>query len=136
MDMIEPTAVYTPDAPRPAGNYSQAIRAGDFLFVSGQVPRSPDGSYTPASVADETRLTLQNLAAIVGAAGCTLADTVKITAYVADGAYVAEFNSAYSEFFTSRPPARTTVTAGLRDVKVELDAIVYVPVSRSPRATP
>jgi 2-iminobutanoate/2-iminopropanoate deaminase len=125
--MTEPIAFSTPDAPRPAGAYSQAIRAGDFLFVSGQVPRSPDGTYTPASVADETRLTLLNLAAIVAAAGGTLADTVKITAYVADGAYVAEFNSAYSEFFAFRPPARTTITAGLREVKVELDAIVYLP---------
>lgn len=134
--MTDPTAVSTADAPRPAGAYSQAIRAGDFLFVSGQVPRSPEGGYLPASVAEETRLTLRNLAAIVAAAGGTLADTVKITAYVADGAYVPEFNSAYAEFFASRPPARTTVTAGLREVKVELDAILYLPVSRPPRATP
>ncbi len=126
--MSEPVAISTDAAPRPAGAYSQAIRAGDVLYVSGQVPRSPDGTYTPGSVADETRLTLQNLTAIVTAAGGTLADTVKVTAYVADGAYIAEFNAAYTSFFPVRPPARTTITAGLREVKVELDAIVYLPV--------
>lgn len=119
-------AIRTADAPVPAGPYSQAIRAGDFLHVSGQVPRLPDGTYEPADVATETRLTLRNLEVIVSAAGAQLRDAVKITAYLADGSDFEEFNRAYAEFFHETPPARTTVVAGLRQVKVELDAVVYL----------
>lgn len=102
------------------------MHAGDFLFVSGQVPRLSDGTYQPADVATETRLVLRNLATIAEAAGAKLDDTVKITAYLSDGAHIAEFNRAYSEAFGAAPPARTTVVAGLREVKVELDAIIYL----------
>ncbi|KRE60789.1 Rid family detoxifying hydrolase [Nostocoides sp. Soil756] len=120
------TTIETHEAPRPAGPYSQAIRAGDFLYVSGQVPRAADGSYAPADVASETRLTLRNLAAVARAAGADLSQAVKITAYLADGEDFAQFNRAYAEFFTESPPARTTVVAGLRQVKVELDAVLYL----------
>jgi len=119
-------AIVAAEAPPPAGHYSHAIRAGDFLFVSGQVPRRSDGIYEPADVATETRLVLRNLGSIAQAAGAQLADAVKVTAYLSDGAYVDEFNRAYAEFFDAAPPARTTVVAGLRQVKVELDAIVYL----------
>lgn len=114
-------------APPPAGPYSHAVRAGDFVFISGQVPRAPDGTYQPATVAEETRLTLLNLSRIAEAANGTLEDAVKITAYLSDGEGFAEFNRGYAEFFTGVPPARTTVVAGLREVKVELDAILYLP---------
>ncbi len=120
-------AILSPEAPPPAGHYSQAIRAGDFLFVSGQVPRRSDGTYQPADVATETRQVLDNLAAIAAAAGADLDHAVKITAYLADGGYFAEFNRAYAEYFGAAPPARTTVVAGLRQVKVELDAIIHLP---------
>ncbi len=120
------TVIRTEEAPRPAGPYSQAIRAGDFLYISGQVPREADGSYDPGDVATETRLTLRNLEAVARAAGAGLDDAVKITAYLADGEDFAEFNRAYAEFFVTAPPARTTVVAGLRQVKVELDAVLYV----------
>ncbi|MEO5744630.1 MAG: RidA family protein [Terracoccus sp.] len=119
-------AISAADAPAPAGPYSQAVRAGDFLYVSGQVPRRADGTYEPADVATETRLTLRNLEVIVAAAGARLGDSVKITAYLADGSDFEEFNRAYAEFFDETPPARTTVVAGLRQVKVELDAVVYL----------
>ncbi len=119
-------AIRAVGAPVPAGPYSQAVRAGDFLYVSGQVPRLPDGTYEPADVATETRLTLHNLEVVVSAAGVRLRDSVKITAYLADGSDFEEFNRAYAEFFDETPPARTTVIAGLRQVKVELDAVVYL----------
>ena len=119
-------AVRSSEAPVPAGPYSQAVRAGDFLYVSGQVPRRADGTYEPADVASETRLTLRNLDVIARAAGARLSDTVKITAYLADRGDMEEFNLAYAEFFDETPPARTTVVAGLRQVKVELDAVVYL----------
>lgn len=120
------TVVRTDLAPRPAGPYSQAVRAGDLLFVSGQVPREPDGSYVPRDVHAETVRTLENLAAVAAAAGAGLAHVVKVTAYLADGADFAEFNRAYADFFPEAPPARTTVVAGLREVKVEMDAVLHL----------
>lgn len=123
----EPTTVVRTDrAPRPAGPYSQAVRAGDLLFVSGQVPREPDGSYIPRDVHAETVRTLENLAAVAAAAGASLAQCVKVTAYLADGADLAEFNRACADFFRESPPARTTVVAGLREVKVEMDAVLHL----------
>jgi 2-iminobutanoate/2-iminopropanoate deaminase len=120
------TAITVPGAPIPAGPYSHAVRVGDLVFVSGQVPRAADGSYAPADVGTETRRTLENLQTIASAAGAELAGAVKITAYLADGSYFDEFNRAYAEFFPADPPARTTVVAGLRQVKVELDAVLYI----------
>lgn len=119
------TAITVPRAPIPAGPYSHAVRTGDLVYVSGQVPRAADGSYEPADVGTETRRTLRNLERIAEAAGARLTDAVKITAYLADGSYFDEFNRAYAEFFGADPPARTTVVAGLRQVKVELDAVLY-----------
>lgn len=121
--------VHTKDAPQPAGPYSQAVRAGDFLFISGQVPRQADGSYVPSDVGTETRQALRNLAAVARAAGAELNDAVKITAYLSQGEDFEEFNRAYAEFFATEPPARTTVVAGLRRVKVELDAVLYMDLS-------
>ncbi|MBB4919203.1 RidA family protein [Streptosporangium saharense] len=118
----------TDRAPSPAGHYAQAVRAGDFVYVSGQVPRTPDGGYTPADVAAETRLTLGNLAAIAEAAGGGLGDVVKVTAYLTRQEYFGEFNTAYAEYFGEHRPARTTVVAGLREVKVEVDAVLHLPV--------
>ncbi|SER04871.1 RidA family protein [Microlunatus flavus] len=115
-----------PGAPPPAGHYSHAVRVGDVVYVSGQVPRDSTGAYTPADVATETRLTLGNLATVAAAAGASLADAVKVTVYLADLAYTPEFNRAYAEFFPTAPPVRTLVAAGLRDVKVEVDAILHL----------
>lgn len=120
------TAVTVPGVPVPAGPYSHAVRAGDLVFVSGQVPRAADGSYEPADVGTETRRTLRNLEIIADATGARLADAVKITAYLADGSYFEDFNRAYADFFVADPPARTTVVVGLRQVKVELDAVLYI----------
>jgi reactive intermediate/imine deaminase len=115
-------------APTPAGTYSQAVRAGDFVFVSGQVPRASDGTYEPANIGEETRRALGNLSRIAEAAGGALSDAVKINAYLARGEYFAEFDTAYGGFFIDVPPARTTITVGLREVKVELDAVLYLPL--------
>lgn len=120
------TAILVPAAPVPAGPYSHAVRAGDLVYVSGQVARLSDGSYKAADVASETRLTLRNLEAIALASGGRLAEAVKITVYLARGEYFDEFNRAYAGFFDASPPARTTVVAGLRKVKVEMDAVLYV----------
>ncbi|WP_205843930.1 RidA family protein [Nakamurella deserti] len=115
-----------PGAPPPAGHYSHAVRAGDVLYISGQVPRDGTGAYAPADVATETRLTLTNLATVAAAAGARLTDAVKITVYLAARSYTTEFDRAYAAFFPAAPPARTVVVAGLREVKVELDAVLYL----------
>lgn len=89
------------------------------------MPRDSAGAYEPADVATETRLALANLATIANAAGARLADALKITVYLAGRDYLAEFNLAYADFFDTAPPARTVLVVGLREVKVELDAIIY-----------
>ncbi len=121
----EPIA--TTRAPAPAGHYAQAVAAGGFVFVSGQTPRAPDGGYTPADAAAETALTLRNLAAVAEAAGASLRDVVQVTAYLAGQEHLAAFNAAYAEAFGEHRPARTTVVAGLREVKVEVDAVLCLP---------
>jgi 2-iminobutanoate/2-iminopropanoate deaminase len=122
------STVSTGDAPRPAGHYSQAVRAGDFVFVSGQVPIDPgSGRYRPGSIAEETTLTLRNLEAIAAAAGGSLRDAVKISAYLADIADFAEYDRAYGAFFADEPPARTTVAAGLHGFRVEIAAVLHLP---------
>ncbi|MEU5690785.1 RidA family protein [Actinosynnema sp. NPDC020468] len=114
--------------PRPAGHYSPFTRAGDAVYVSGQVPREPDGTYAPADVATETALALRNLAAVVAAAGGGPESVVKVTAYLIDAADFAEFDRAYADHFGAHRPARTTVVVGLRQVKVEVDAVLHLPL--------
>jgi 2-iminobutanoate/2-iminopropanoate deaminase len=118
--------ISTDAAPAPAGHYSHAVRMNGLVWVAGQVPRQPDGSYTGLSVAEETQLTLRNLSAVLAAAGAGLDDVVKVTAYLSDSNYFAEFNAAYADFFLGVSPARTTIVAGLRQVKVEIDAVACV----------
>jgi 2-iminobutanoate/2-iminopropanoate deaminase len=121
------TAFSTDKAPRPAGYYSQAIRAGDFIYLAGQTPRSAGGEPVPTGISAQTRQTLENLSAVAIAAGASLADAVKVTAYLTRIEDFAEFDVAYREYFSDPPPARTTVVAGLRGIDVELDAILYSP---------
>ncbi|MBB5957214.1 2-iminobutanoate/2-iminopropanoate deaminase [Saccharothrix tamanrassetensis] len=113
----------------PAGHYRPFVRAGDTVYVSGQVPRLPDGSYRPADVATETALALRNLSAVVEAAGGGPTCVVKVTAYLADAADFPEFDRAYAAHFGRWKPARTTVVAGLRSVKVEVDAVLHLPAT-------
>ncbi|PPK66074.1 RidA family protein [Actinokineospora auranticolor] len=113
----------------PAGHYQPFVRAGDTVHVSGQVPRLPDGGYEPADVATETALALRNLTAVVRAAGGDLTDVVKVTAYLTDAADFAEFDRAYAAHFGEWKPARTTVVVGLRSVKVEVDAVLHLPLT-------
>ncbi|MCW2912695.1 MAG: Endoribonuclease family protein [Actinomycetia bacterium] len=120
--------IAAPDGAPPAGCYSPAIRAGDLVFISGQGPLDPaTGRVVPGTVAEQTTLTLTNLAAIAEAAGGSLSDAVKITVYLADIADFAEFNTAYAAVMPSPPPARTTVAAGLNGILVEIDAILHLP---------
>lgn len=114
--------------PPPKGAYSPAVRAGPFVFVSGQVPRDPlTGALVgPGDVGAQTRQTLANVRGALAAAGATLADVVSVTAYLADIGDWAAFDAAYREVFTPPYPTRTTVGAGLTGVRVEVTVAAYV----------
>jgi 2-iminobutanoate/2-iminopropanoate deaminase len=122
-------AVRTPNAPQAIGPYSQAIRAGGLLFLSGQIPLDP-GSATLVGddIAAQTRRVLENIGGILGAAGLGYADVVKTTVFLLDMNEFAAMNAVYGEFVPDPPPARSTVQVSRlpRDVRVEIDAIAIV----------
>ena len=123
------TPIFTASAPPAIGPYSQAIRAGDYLFISGQIPIDPaTGSLVSGSIAEETRRVLANLGAILEAAGASFERVVKTTVYLADMSDFAEMNEVYATHFPAPAPARATVQAARlpRDVRVEIDLIAYM----------
>jgi 2-iminobutanoate/2-iminopropanoate deaminase len=121
--------IETPDAPRGTGAYSQAIRAGDFVFISGQGPLDPGSLEVRGdTVEEQTELTLRNVEAIARAAGGSLHDVVKVSAFLASIESFPEFNATYERIFDAEPrPARTTTGAELRNILVEIDAVLYLP---------
>jgi 2-iminobutanoate/2-iminopropanoate deaminase len=126
--MIE--RISPPGVPAPRGPYSPAVRAGDFIFVSGQVPIDPvTQQLVTGDVREETRQTLTNIMRILEGCGAALADVVKCQVFLADGKYFAAMNEVYAEFFGEAKPARTTVVAAfaLPGIKVEIDAVAYRP---------
>ena len=123
-------AIQTDHAPAAIGPYSQAMRSGDLLFCSGQIPLHPEtGEIVGATAAEQAGRCLENLHAVCDAAGANLADAVKITVYLRDMADFTAVNEVYASFFETDPPARVAVAvAGLpRDALVELDAVVALP---------
>jgi 2-iminobutanoate/2-iminopropanoate deaminase len=114
------------DAPAPAGAYSPAIRAGDLIFVSGQVPRDPRTGAMPDGIAAQTRQVLENLRAVLAGAGASLDDVVSITAYLGDIGDWEAFNATYRDVLRSPYPTRTTVGAQLHGFLVEISAIARV----------
>lgn len=107
---------------------SPAVRAGDFVFVSGQVP-VVDGEIVGDDVATQTRQVLKNVAAVLEMAGCALSDVVKTTVWLKHAEDFAEFNKAYAESFPSDPPARSTAESRLMiDIRVEIEAVAYKPL--------
>lgn len=117
-------------APAPIGPYSQGIvTSGRLLFVAGQTPKDPGTGTMPQDFRGQTNRCLQNVKAIVEAAGATMADVVKVNAYLADLANFPVFNEIYSTFFPQPWPARTTIGATLPGggVQVEVDVVVCLP---------
>ncbi len=131
---VEIRPVTSTKAPRPAGAYSQAMVAGGFIFVSGQVPREPSTGMVPDGIEAQTRLVLNNVNALLAAAGASLKDVVKITAHLADLTMFDEFNRTYSEAFVPPFPARTTVGSQLRGVLIEVEAIAVLRGNRGSEA--
>ena len=113
------------------GHYSQGIIAGDFLFVCGHVAYNPDtGELVTHDMKEETRQVLKNIDALAKKAGTSLKNAVKIGTFLTDMKLFPEYNEAYAEFFPDKDesPTRTTVQVGplLRDVHIEIDAIIYM----------
>jgi len=118
------------DAPRAIGPYVHAIRTGDLLFCSGQIPIDPrTGDLVEGTVADEAGRCLENLAAVCNAAGASLGDAVRLTVYTTEMSSFGSINEVYESFFESDPPARVAigVAALPRGAKVEIDAVVAIP---------
>ncbi len=117
-------------APNPQGPYSHAVKAGGFIYVSGQAALYPAaGAPQVGTVAEETRLTIQNIKTILEAAGASLADVVKCSVFLADIRDFKAMNAVYSEYFGKAKPARTTVQAVMPvpGLKVEIDCVAYRP---------
>ncbi|MBK7950970.1 MAG: RidA family protein [Deltaproteobacteria bacterium] len=119
--------IRTTGAPAPVGPYSQAIRAGGWLFASGQIPLDPaTGRIVPGEIEDETRQVLANLRAVLEAGGSSLDRVVKATVYLTDLTLFPRVNALYAEFFSAKPaPARVTVGVASLPLgsRVEIDAI-------------
>ena len=118
--------IQTVNAPQAIGPYSQAIAAGGFIFVSGQIPIDPQtGQFVEGGIAEQTAQVLKNLAAVLEAAGSGLDKVVKTTVFLASMEEFAAMNEAYAKFFANDPPARATVQAARlpRDARVEIEAI-------------
>jgi 2-iminobutanoate/2-iminopropanoate deaminase len=119
-------AISSPDAPKAIGPYSQAVRAGQFLFVSGQIPLDPaTGAIVEGDVGAQARRVMENLAAVLKAGGLSFADVVRTTVFLADMNDFATVNGVYGEYLSEPYPARATVQVARlpRDVRVEIDLI-------------
>jgi len=123
------TAIQTAGAPTAIGPYSQAVRAGQLLFISGQTPLDPaTGKLDGGDITVQAHRAMRNLGAILMAAGASLDHVVRITVFLADLNDFPGMNQAYASYFRSPPPARSTVQVARlpRDVRVEIDAIAVL----------
>jgi len=119
-------AITSPDAPNPAGAYSPALRVGQLLFMSGQIPIDPKtGQLVTGDAAVHARRALDNLGALLKAAGLSFANVVRTTVFLADMNDFAAVNEVYGSYFSDPKPARVTVQAAKlpREARVEIDAI-------------
>jgi 2-iminobutanoate/2-iminopropanoate deaminase len=111
----------------PMGAYSQGLKAGDFVFVSGQGPLDPDtGKVVGETIEEQTTRTLENVKAILEATGASMAEVVKVSAHLSDLSLFDRYNKVYSTYFPDPKPTRTTVGSQLLGIMVEIDAIAYI----------
>ncbi|MBB6345784.1 RidA family protein [Nonomuraea muscovyensis] len=116
----------TPEAAPPGGPYSQAVVAGDYVYLAGACPVRPDGTWVRGSFAEQARQAFTNLAKVAEAAGADLSQAVRVGVYVSDFAHFPELNEIYVEFFgTANLPARTTIPVALSGFDIEIDAVLY-----------
>lgn len=119
--------VSTDKAPAAIGPYSQAVKAGPFLFASGQIPLRPDGTLVEGDIVEQAHQVFANIKAILAEAGLTLSDVVKATVFIKDMNDFGRLNEVYAEYFGDHKPARSTVEVARlpRDVKVEIEVVAY-----------
>ena len=118
-------AVSSSEAPKAVGPYSQAIRAGGFLFVAGQIPLDAAGNMVDGDVTAQSRQVLDNIRAVLKAAGLTMADVVRTTVFLSDLNDLPAMNETYGAYFSEPYPARATVQVARlpRDVRIEIEVI-------------
>lgn len=108
---------------------SRAIRAGDFVFLTGQIPLKDGAPLVTGSIEEQTRAVLEDIKKTLAEADCTLADVVKAMVWLTDRADFPGFNAVYGEYFPEQPPARSAVVSDLLvDVRVEVEVVAYKPV--------
>ena len=119
--------ISTDNAPAAIGPYSQAVQAGDFLYVSGQIPVDPSNGNIPEKIEDQAKRSLENVKAVVEAAGYSLSDVVKTTVFVTDIANFSAVNQVYSEYFSKEAPARSFVAVKdlPKGVGLEIEAVAW-----------
>ncbi|WP_249692289.1 RidA family protein [Stappia sp. WLB 29] len=116
-------------ATHPVVPLSAVVRAGDYIFLSGQVPFAPDGTLVAGDIEVQTRQVLDNIAGALGRVGATLDDVVKTTIWLTDPADFPRFNTIYGKYFPQDPPARSCVASQLMvEAKIEVEAIAYKPL--------
>jgi 2-iminobutanoate/2-iminopropanoate deaminase len=119
--------IRTTSGASPVGAYSQGLRVGDFIFVSGQGPLDPaTGQIVGETVEEQTARVLENIKAILEAGGASMGDVVKVSAHLSDLALFQRYNKVYATYFPDPKPTRTTVGSQLPGILVEIDAIAYV----------
>lgn len=122
--------VSTPSAPAAIGPYAQAVRFGQLLFTSGQIPLTPNGELVSGGIVEQTRQVMSNLTAVLAAEGATLQDVIKATVFLKDMNQFSQFNEVYASYFAEHTPARSTVEVARlpRDVFVEIELVASVSV--------
>ncbi|UCH25163.1 MAG: RidA family protein [Trueperaceae bacterium] len=125
---MDKSAVQTESAPAAIGPYSQAIRTGNLVFTSGQIPLHPDGTLVEGGIEVQTTQVMHNLQAVLEAAGSSLEHVVKCTCFVADLNDFGAINKVYGSFFKKTPPARSAVEVARLplDVKIEIEAVAVL----------
>lgn len=123
-------AVATDKAPKAIGPYSQAVRMGDLLFCSGQIPLDPQtGNIVGATIEEQTERVVKNIEGILASQSLTMANVVKTTVFIKDMNEFTRFNEIYGKYFPAPHPARSTVEVARlpKDVKVEIEVLAYFP---------
>jgi 2-iminobutanoate/2-iminopropanoate deaminase len=126
---MEKKVIHTDKAPKAIGPYSQAIRAGNFLFLSGQIPLDPKtGELVKGDIRQQTRQVLENIRGVLGSQKLEMEDVVKVTIFLKNIGDFGQMNEVYGTYFPSSPPARSTVEVARlpRDVEIEIEAIALI----------
>lgn len=126
---MKPTAIHAENAPKAIGPYSQAIRIGNFLFTSGQIPLDASGQMVAGGVREQTHQVFRNLQAVLEAAGVGFEQVVKATVYLKDMDRFGEVNEVYASYFGDHKPARSTVEVARlpKDAEVEIELVAWLP---------